>query len=224
MRFKDSFAYKDVGFAKVDTGRALRRGFPEVIFCNGKSLDQLKRIAYEIISSGGPLLMTRLEPQVYHQLKCILPELRYNALAKAGLVKGRANKSKKGQVLIITAGTGDIPVAEEAAVTLEAMGDRYERLYDVGVAGVHRLLKNRIKLKKANVIIVLAGMDGVLASVVGGIVSKPVIAVPTSIGYGASFNGIGPLLTMLNCCAPGVVVVNIDNGFGAGYFASLINK
>lgn len=219
--------YKNIGFAKVDIDRHSRRGFPEVIFAPGKQAGQIEKIANALISAGQPLLITKAEEKIFSHLEKRFPKLKYNKTAKAIYLKTHHSSLKTQNskpVLIVTAGTGDISVAEEAAVTLEVMGAKYKRLYDVGVAGIHRLLMNKAKLDKACVIIVVAGMDGVLASVVGGIVSRPVIAVPTSVGYGAHFKGIGPLLTMLNCCAPGVAVVNIDNGFGAGYFASLINK
>ena len=213
----------DFGFAKVDTGRHLRRGFPEVVYCPGKETEHIKSIAGEILRRKQDLLLTRLEEPVYLALKKCLPGLRYNRAAKlAYLTRGLKRRPAKGTVLVISAGTADIPVAEEAAVTLEVMGNRAERLYDVGVAGVHRLFRNAGLLRKAAVIIVVAGMEGALSSLVSGIVACPVIAVPTSCGYGASFGGLSALLTMLNGCSPGVTVVNIDNGFGAGYFASRV--
>ncbi|MFZ2385692.1 MAG: nickel pincer cofactor biosynthesis protein LarB [Candidatus Omnitrophota bacterium] len=213
----------DLGFAKVDTGRRIRRGFPEVIYCPGKETEHIRSIAGEILRRKQDLLLTRLEEPVYLDLKERLPGLRYNRTAKlAYLQRGLKRGKAKEIVLVISAGTADIPVAEEAAVTLEVMGNRVERLYDVGVAGVHRLFKNAGLLKKAAVIIVVAGMEGALSSLVSGLVACPVIAVPTSCGYGASFGGLSALLTMLNGCSPGVTVVNIDNGFGAGYFASRV--
>jgi len=216
--------FKDLGFAKVDNHRSLRKGFPEVIFGQGKTLKQIIEIAKKIIAHDGLLLITRTDKKVFLKLKALYPGIKFNE--KAGIVSYRKSPPvlKKGTVLIITAGTADLPVAEEAKATLELMGNRTELLCDVGVAGLHRLLDKRAALDKARVIIVVAGMEGALASVVSGLVSKPVIAVPTSVGYGASFKGIAPLLTMMNCCSPGVAVVNIDNGFGAGYFASLINS
>ncbi|MBI5143565.1 MAG: nickel pincer cofactor biosynthesis protein LarB [Candidatus Omnitrophica bacterium] len=216
--------YKDLGFAKVDNHRSLRRGFPEVIFGKGKTPKQILRIAKRIINHDGILLITHADSNVYSRLKKIYPKIRYAKQAR--LISYRKDKPayKKGVALIITGGTADIPVAEEAKATLELMGNRTEALYDVGVAGLHRILDKKKILERANVIIVIAGMEGALASVVSGLVSKPVIAVPTSVGYGASFNGIAPLLTMMNSCSPGIAVVNIDNGFGAGYFASLINS
>lgn len=224
--------YKDLGFAKVDSHRALRCGFPEVIFGKGKTGDEIVKIAKNIISRNGVLLITHVDGDVYLKLKKSYPGMRYERRARLIYYKRRnlqnnrdlQKKSKKGKVLIITGGTADLPVAIEAKITLELMGQEAQTLYDVGVAGVHRLLDKIDVITRASVIIVVAGMEGALASVVSGLVSKPVIAVPTSVGYGASFEGLAPLLTMLNACSPGVAVVNIDNGFGAGYFASMINK
>jgi len=216
--------YEDLGFAKVDHHRALRRGFPEVVYCAGKSLRQVEAIVKNLMAQKGPLLLTRAPAGYYDVLKKRYPRLRYNEQAKAIFLKRPYATRKKGFVLIVTAGTSDIPVAEEARVALDVMGNKVKTLYDVGVAGIHRVLDNKSMLAAASVIIVAAGMEGALASVVSGLVSKPVIAVPTSVGYGASFKGLAALLAMLNCCSPGVAVVNIDNGFGAGYFASLVNK
>lgn len=207
----------------MDIDRYKRRGFPEVVYCAGKTREHIKSIAKNLLNNKQDLMLTRLEKDIYSYLKKILPRLQYNALAKLGYVVNKG-KLKKGMVAVVCAGTADIPVAEEAVTTLEAMGNCVTKLYDVGVAGVHRLMHNIEILKKARVIIVIAGMEGALASLVSGLVSCPVIAVPTSCGYGASFSGLAALLTMLNSCSPGVTVVNIDNGFGAGYFASLINK
>jgi NCAIR mutase (PurE)-related protein len=213
----------DLGFAKIDTDRKKRKGFAEVVYCPGKDRLHLKRIAKKIIDSHEDLLLTKLDKTTFSFLKRAIPVLKYNPLAKIGYL----NKPKtlsKGLVLVVSAGTADIPVAEEAVVTLLVMGNRVEKLYDVGVAGVHRLMNNIDKLRKAQVIVVVAGMEGALASLVSGLVKAPIVAVPTSCGYGASFSGLAALLTMLNGCSPGVSVVNIDNGFGAGYFASLINN
>jgi len=223
MRALKDLPYKDLGFAKVDNHRMLRRGFPEVIFGEGKTPEQIVKIAGRIISNDGILLVTRADLKVFKRLKRLYPKVKFDR--EAGMIYFRKTPPvmKKGLVLIITAGTADLAVAEEARVTLELMGNRVETLYDVGVAGLHRIIHRRDALARADVIIVIAGMEGALASVVSGLVSKPVIAVPTSVGYGASFGGIAPLLTMMNCCSPGVAVVNIDNGFGAGYFASLVN-
>ena len=224
MRIKNSKRYEDLGFAKVDTDRSIRRGFPEVVYCQGKTIAQIERIVIILKKSSDTLLLTRANRKIYSHLKKIYPRIKYNEIAGVISLSKKKVDSRKGMVLIVTAGTSDMPVAEEARVTLEVMGNRVKTLYDVGVAGVHRLLDKERTLRRAEVIIVIAGMEGALASFVSGLVSKPVIAVPTSVGYGASFRGIAPLLTMLNSCSPGISVVNIDNGFGAGYFASLINR
>ncbi len=217
--------YKDVGFAKVDSHRALRRGFPEVIFCQGKTPEQVVTIAREIVRDETDLLATRAGPDIYQAMVKKFPKAQYNETAKTiTITRKTRRKTQKGLILVITAGTLDIPVAEEARVTAELMGNKVETLYDAGVAGIHRLLRHRKLLSQANVIVVVAGMEGALPGVVSGLVDCPVIGVPTSVGYGASFGGISPLLTMLNTCSEGVAVVNIDNGFGAGYTASLINK
>ena len=216
--------YKDIGFAKIDNHRSLRRGFPEVVFGRGKTVKQIIDISKRLIAHDGILLITHANKETFLKLKKYYPSIKFNE--KARIISYRKNPAslKKNTVLIVTAGTADMPVAEEAKATLEIMGNRVETLYDAGVAGLHRILDKKEVLYRAGVIIVIAGMEGALASVVSGLVSKPVIAVPTSIGYGASFGGIAPLLTMMNCCSPGVAVVNIDNGFGAGYFASLVNS
>jgi len=216
--------YEDISFAKLDTHRELRKGYPETIFCSGKTLPQIVMIVKTLQKHPQNILLTKANKKIYAAVKKIFPSAEYNDIAKTVVVKRCTLKRKKGKILIITAGTSDIPVAEEAAVTAQLMGNPVEKVFDVGVAGVHRLFDIKEKIFSAQVIIVVAGMEGALASIVGGLSSKPVIAVPTSVGYGASFQGIAPLLTMLNCCAEGVVVVNIDNGFGAGYFASLINR
>ncbi len=215
--------YDDIGFAKIDTHRDLRTGFPEVVFCEGKTIEQITGVLRSLPADGF-LMGTRADAAVYDAVKAVRSDAVYHESARIILVgKGREKRSKKA-ILIVSAGTSDQPVAEEAAVTAEAMGNVVERLYDVGVAGIHRLLSHGDKLAHANVLVVVAGMEGALASIVGGLVDRPVIAVPTSIGYGASFHGLSALLTMLNSCAPGVAVVNIDNGFGAGYMASVINR
>jgi len=216
--------YCDLKFAKVDSDRAKRRGFPEVIYTPGKTRQQLTEISREIISAKQLLLLTKIDGDTYSYLKKSFPGLEYNPSARMAYLKRKSGLRKKGSVLIVTAGTSDMPIAEEAAVTLEVSGCKVQRLYDVGVAGVHKIMDKRALLRKAKVIIVVAGMEGALASVVSGLVSCPVIAVPTSVGYGASFKGLSALLTMLNCCSPGVAVVNIDNGFGAGYLAGMISK
>ena len=214
----------DLGFAKLDTDRKKRKGFAEVVYCPGKSRQHLKEIAKKIVKSKEDLLLTKLDKSAFSFLKKSIPALKYNPLARIGFLLKKQKTISKGLVLVVSAGTSDIPVAEEAVLTLQIMGNRVEKLYDVGVAGVHRLMSNLEKLKNAQVIIVVAGMEGALASLVSGLVKTPVIAVPTSCGYGASFSGLAALLSMLNSCSPGVTVVNIDNGFGAGYFASLINQ
>jgi len=218
-----SRGFCDLGFAKLDTDRKKRKGFAEVIYCLGKDRRHLLEIAKKMVKSGEDLLLTKLDKNTFNYLKKSIPALRYNPLAKIGFFP-RKTKKVKGLVLVISAGTSDIPVAEEAVVTLEVMGNRVEKLYDVGVAGVHRLMRNIDKLKSAQVIVVVAGMEGALASLVSGLVKVPIVAVPTSCGYGSSFGGLSALLGMLNSCSPGISVVNIDNGFGAGYFASLINN
>jgi len=219
------FPYDDMVFAKIDSHRHIRCGFPEVIFCQGKTIDQTVQIARRILENSSNLLATRASQEIYEAVREMEPTAQYNELAKTITVtKTPCEPAGDGLILVITGGTADIPVAEEAFVTATIMGNNVETLYDVGVAGLHRLLDNKERLFEASVLIVVAGMEGALASVVGGLVDKPVIAVPTSVGYGASFHGLAALLAMLNSCASGVSVVNIDNGFGAGYSAALINR
>lgn len=222
MISKPGFA--ELGFAKLDIHRLARRGFSEAIYCPGKTILQLKKIIQALVKNKQDVLLTKLEKNNFSYLKKTFPRLKYNPLAKLGFLVLKRKISSKGSVLVISAGTSDIPVAEEAVGTLEVTGNRVVRLYDIGVAGVHRIMHNLKIIRKAKIIIVVAGMEGALASLVSGLVSCPVIAVPTSCGYGANFGGLSALLTMLNSCSPGVAVVNIDNGFGAGYFAALINK
>jgi NCAIR mutase (PurE)-related protein len=214
----------DLGFARVDTDRLKRRGFPEVIYSAGKTREQIRDISLRLLKARQPLLLTKLEKPVFKYLKRKVAGLKYNSLAKAAYTFARKKTGPGNAVVILSAGTSDIPVAEEAAVTLTVMGRTVVKLYDVGVAGVHRVMQHLDVLKKARVIIVVAGMEGALASLVSGLTSAAVIAVPTSCGYGANFGGLSALLTMLNSCSPGVVTVNIDNGFGAGYFAGIISK
>jgi len=214
--------FSDLGFAKIDTDRLRRRGYSEAIYCPGKSPDYLLKIVRTFIKNKQEILLTKLDKDKFGHLHKAIPSLKYNSLAKIGYLGQKM--PLVGQAVIVSAGTSDEAIAEEAAITLQIMGNRTVKLYDVGVAGVHRIMQNVGILKKAKVIIVVAGMEGALASLVSGLVSCPVIAVPTSCGYGASFGGIAALLTMVNSCSPGVAVVNIDNGFGAGYFASLINR
>jgi len=214
--------YEDLGFASVDHHRAIRQGFPEVIFCEGKTRAQIVAIARGLLKKGGPLLATRVEPDIARALAKLDRRAVYHESARAVVIQ-RRQPELKGDILVLTAGTADIPVAEEARVTAETMGSRVEALYDVGVAGIHRVLGRHGRLLQARVLVVVAGMDGVLPSVVGGLVDRPVVAVPTSRGYGSSFGGLAALLTMLNSCASGVGVMNIDNGFGAGCLAHRIN-
>jgi hypothetical protein len=215
--------FEDLGFARVDTHREVRQGFPEVILGLGKSPAQIAGIAETLVARGQALLITRADAQAFDVVRARVPGVTYHETARAiTLTQGHVPEGK-GTVLIACAGTSDLPIAEEAAVTLELMGNRIDRLYDVGVAGLHRLLSEQVRLQAARVIVVVAGMEGALPSVVAGLVNVPVIAVPTSVGYGASFGGVAALLGMLNSCANGVSVVNIDNGFGAACMASLIN-
>ncbi len=216
--------YEDLGFARVDHHRGLRQGLPEVVLCAGKSVDQVATIVARLAASGGPVLATRATEAMYAAVEVEVPHARWVPGARAIVVDANGPAAPVPGVLVLTAGTADLMVAQEAAVTAELMGSPPELIADVGVAGLHRLLDQRDALARAHVIVVVAGMDGVLPSVVGGLVGVPVIAVPTSVGYGASFGGLAALLTMLNSCAPGVAVVNIDNGFGAGFLAATINR
>jgi NCAIR mutase (PurE)-related protein len=213
----------DLGFAVADTHRALRKGFPEVIFAAGKTPDQVVQVARRILKEEQRVLITRVTPQQVRSVRKTLKNAVYHETARCITVEKKRLPKRPGSVVVLTAGTSDLPVAEEAAVTAEIMGNRVERLYDVGVAGLHRILGRMNQIQKASVLIVVAGMEGALPSVVAGLVARPVIAVPTSIGYGASLGGLAALLGMLTSCGSGVTVVNIDNGFGAGYAASQIN-
>jgi hypothetical protein len=220
-----SLPFEDLGFTRIDHHRSLRKGFPEVIWGEGKTSGQILSIMKQLKAKSQNILITRLEEKKAKAIRRVFQKSRYYAGSRVLTYLTHPVKSEgKGTILVITAGTTDIPVAEEAAITAQIMGNRVETLYDVGVAGIHRLLSEREKLEAARVLIVVAGMEGALPSVVGGLVDRPVIAVPTSVGYGTSFGGITALLAMLNSCASGVAVVNIDNGFGAGYMASLINR
>ncbi|HUT75962.1 MAG TPA: nickel pincer cofactor biosynthesis protein LarB [Armatimonadota bacterium] len=222
--------FEDLEFAKLDTHRALRKGFPEAIYSPGKTPAQIATLMQRLVEHGQTALATRASREVFEAVRAELPDAEYHEAARIIVLKewgqapisGEVGASPRGCVLVISAGTADQPVAEEAAVTAETMGCRVERLYDVGVAGIHRLLGHADKLATADAIVVVAGMEGALASVVGGLARAPVVAVPTSVGYGTAFGGVGALLTMLNSCAGGVAVVNIDNGYGAGYYAGLI--
>ncbi len=216
--------FEDLGFANVDHHRSLRQGFPEVIFGSGKTVDQVARIVESMYKQDHNILITRATTAQFERVQTIAPEAEFHQGARAITVLKDTTIHGKGTVLVVSAGTSDMPVAEEALVTLKVMGNHVDSLYDVGVSGIHRLLDRRERLTSARVVIVVAGMEGALPSVVGGLVAAPVIAVPTSIGYGASFNGLAALLSMLNSCASNVTVVNIDNGYGAAVVASLINR
>ncbi|MDZ5726188.1 nickel pincer cofactor biosynthesis protein LarB [Acetobacterium sp. K1/6] len=216
--------FDDLGFAKVDHHRQIRNGYPEVIFSQGKTVEQIKAIVLKLAEKNNNIMATRATREVYEGICEVTDDAEYFEAARIVVVKKRNILVTEKTIAVVTAGTSDIPVAEEAAITAETLGNRVTRVYDVGVAGIHRLFANADTLMSANVLVVVAGMEGALASVVGGMVDKPVIAVPTSIGYGASFGGLSALLTMLNSCASGISVVNIDNGFVAGYTASMINK
>ena len=216
--------YEDLGFAKIDHHRSLRRGFPEVVFGQGKSPEQVASIATALLRHSDQLLVTKARPEVFSAVRSNVPDAIYDETARTIMVDRRDKQERVPGVLVACGGTADLPVACEAVVTAELMDCEVERVFDVGVAGIHRLLDHLPSLQKARVVVAVAGMEGALPSVVGGLVRVPIIAVPTSIGYGASFQGLSALLTMLNSCVPGVGVVNIDNGFGAGYLAALINK
>ncbi len=216
--------FEDLGFARLDNHRALRKGIPEVIFGQGKTKEQILKLIERLLKNGNDAIVTRTDKAVFDYIKKRHKDAIFNQEARMITIKRKIPEERKGLILVISAGTSDIPVAEEAAFTAESLGNRVERLYDVGVAGVHRLLDRIDLLMASTVIITVAGMEGALPSVVGGLVEGPVIAVPTSTGYGASFNGVTALLAMLNSCASNVAVVNIDNGFSAGYIASIINR
>lgn len=216
--------FKDLGYAKIDNHRSLRVGYPEVIYCAGKTTEQVVGIIEAMLTKNNNILATRATEEMYAAVLKICKDAKFNKLGRTITIEKNSTPKTESYIAVVTAGTSDIPIAEEAATTCEIFGNRVERLYDVGVAGIHRLFDKLDLLRGAKVLITIAGMEGALASVVGGIVDKPVIAVPTSVGYGANFNGLAPLLTMLNSCASGITVVNIDNGFGAGYTASIINK
>ena len=215
--------FEDLGFAKVDLHRGIRQGVPEVIYGAGKTPDQIISIARVMIDRGvGTIMVTRIDGEKASEVGSVL-DMEYDPVSRIGIIGGRPEDEPVGKITVITAGTSDIPVAEEAAVTAEVLGNRVVRIYDAGVAGIHRLLSHLEDIMTSRAIVAVAGMEGALASVVGGMADCPVIAVPTSVGYGASFGGLSALLTMLNSCASGIGVVNIDNGFGAGYLASMIN-
>jgi NCAIR mutase (PurE)-related protein len=219
------FPVADLGFAKLDSQRRLRQGYPEVVYCAGKSFEQFRAIVERIFELKGELLATRVSPEHFAAVRDLSGSLAYDPVSRTLVTRRAGNVDPASPyIAVVTAGTSDIPVAEEAAITAEVFGNRVERVYDVGVAGIHRLFARMEAIRGARVVVAIAGMEGALASVIGGLVSVPVVAVPTSVGYGASFGGLAALLAMLNSCAAGVSVVNIDNGFGAGYLASMINK
>ena len=219
-----SFPYTDLGYARIDHHREIRTGYPEIVYCAGKTIEQVAGIFRVMIEKENNVMGTRATPEMYEAIKKISSEAVYFTEARIISVCKKTPETPDSSIAIITAGTSDIPVAEEAAVTAELLGNKVVRIYDAGVAGIHRLVDKLPEIRKCRVIVVIAGMEGALASVVGGLVDKPVIAVPTSVGYGANFGGISALLAMLTSCSSGVTVVNIDNGFGAGFSASMINK
>lgn len=224
MKELKDLPYADIGYAMVDHHRTMRRGYPEVIFCAGKTPEQIKGIVANMLPHGNNILGTRASEQAFEEVVKICPQAQYSVSGRTITIKQKETDASKTYIGIITAGTSDIPVAEEAAITAEIFGNKVERLFDVGIAGIHRLYDKIDIIRGAKVLVVIAGMEGALPSVVGGLVDKPVIAVPTSVGYGAAFGGVAALLGMLTSCTSGISVVNIDNGFGAAYIASMINK
>ncbi len=222
-KFKD-LSFTDIGHTKIDNHRELRTGYPEVIFCAGKTVNQVKEIIEHMFTRGNNILATRATQEMFEAVKEVCKIAEFHSLAKTITIRQKEHPVPKTTITIVTAGTSDMPIAEEAAITAEIFGNKVKRIFDVGVAGIHRLYDKLPEIRKARVVVVVAGMEGALPSIVGGLIDKPVIAVPTSIGYGANFQGLSALLGMLTSCASGVSVVNIDNGFGAGYMASMINK
>jgi NCAIR mutase (PurE)-related protein len=218
------FSFQELEYAKIDHHRELRTGYPEIIYCSGKTTEQVKGIISAMLEKEVDIMATRASETLFKAVKDLHPEMNYYNKARIISIRKREQVIPDTNICIITAGTSDIPVAEEAAVTAELLGNKTERIFDVGVAGIHRLMNKLDIIKKSRVVIVVAGMEGALASIIGGLIDKPIIAVPTSVGYGANFGGVSALLAMLTSCAGGVSVVNIDNGFGAGYYASMINK
>jgi NCAIR mutase (PurE)-related protein len=219
-----NFPYTDLGFARIDHHREMRTGYPEIIYCAGKSVEQVKEIVRVMSERENNVIGTRANQEMFEAVKSIIPSAVYYPMARIISVQKKKSETPESSIAIITAGTSDMPVAEEAAITAELLGNKVLRIYDAGVAGIHRLVDKLPEIRNCRVVVVIAGMEGALASVVGGLVDKPVIAVPTSVGYGANFGGISALLAMLTSCSTGVTVVNIDNGFGAGFSASMINK
>ena len=215
--------FEDMGYAKLDTQREIRSGYPEVVYCSGKADEHLLKIFETLYQENGEVLGTRASMEQYELVRQSIPEINYDKISRILKIE-KPGKQQNGLIAVCTAGTADIPVAEEAARTAEYFGNRVERIYDVGVSGIHRLLSNVDNIRAANCVVAVAGMEGALASVIGGLVERPVIAVPTSVGYGANMGGLSALLTMINSCANGIAVVNIDNGYGAGYIASQINR
>jgi len=224
MEVLKNFPYTDLGFARIDNHRELRTGYPEIIYCAGKSVEQVKEIVRVMSERENNVIGTRANQEMYEAVKSIIPSAVYYPMARIISVQKKKPETPESSIAVITAGTSDMPVAEEAAITAELLGNKVVRIYDAGVAGIHRLVDKLPEIRSCRVVVVIAGMEGALASVVGGLVDKPVIAVPTSVGYGANFGGISALLAMLTSCSTGVTVVNIDNGFGAGFSASMINK
>lgn len=224
MEVLKNFPYTDLGFARIDHHRELRTGYPEIIYCAGKTVDQVKEIVRVMSERENNVIGTRANQEMFEAVKSIIPSAVYYPMARIISVQKKNPETPESSIAIITAGTSDMPVAEEAAITAELLGNKVIRIYDAGVAGIHRLVDKLPEIRSCRVVVVIAGMEGALASVVGGLVDKPVIAVPTSVGYGANFGGISALLAMLTSCSTGVTVVNIDNGFGAGFSASMINK
>lgn len=219
-----NFPYTDLGFARIDHHREIRTGYPEIVYCSGKTVDQVREIFRVMSQRENNVVGTRASQEMFDAVKSVIPEAVFYKMARIISVQMKKPETPESMIAVITAGTSDMPVAEEAAVTAELLGNNVIRIYDAGVAGIHRLVDKLPEIRKCKVIVVIAGMEGALASVVGGLVDKPVIAVPTSVGYGANFGGISALLAMLTSCSSGVTVVNIDNGFGAGFSASMINK
>jgi NCAIR mutase (PurE)-related protein len=224
LELLQNFPYTDLGYAKIDHHREMRTGYPEIVYCAGKTIDQVVGIFKVMSAKENNVIGTRVDEKMFESVKKSIPDAVYYPVARIISIPRKKTSSPDTKIAVITAGTSDMPVAEEAAVTAELLGNKVLRIYDAGVAGIHRLVDKLAEIKKCRVIIVIAGMEGALASVVGGLVDKPVIAVPTSVGYGANFGGISALLAMLTSCSAGVTVVNIDNGFGAGFSASMINQ
>lgn len=220
----EDLPFKDLGFAKIDNHRELRTGYPEIVFCSGKTVEQVRDIVAFLDTKNTSVLATRASEEMYKEVLTLCPSAEYHSLARTIIIRKGNESVSSASIAILSAGTSDIPIAEEAAITAEVFGNKVLRIFDVGVAGIHRLYESLPRLKDVRVVVVVAGMEGALPSIVKGLIDKPVIAVPTSIGYGANFGGLSALLGMLTSCASGIGVVNIDNGFGAGYLASMINK